>query len=358
MDEPSIMTRRASGVGVVALLLFALAGSAGCRATWTPATLAPPSALQWPFAPGAAKVVYSHAMTGIARDTSAGTVLSAVVFGSDPRADSFVLPVAVATGSDGRMAVADTGCSCVHLYLPATAKYQRLTGNERSRLTSPVGVAFDDDNRLYVSDSGGALFSFDAGGQPRFALRKVGDQDLLRPTGLVWSSSRRMLFLVDTLAHSVRGLNAAGALQRSFGGRGNGPGQLNFPTHIAESGSGELYVTDALNFRVAIFDGDGRSLGGFGHHGDGSGDIAMPKGIAVDAEGVVYVVDALFDNVQLFNRRGDFLLTLGARGTGFGEFWLPAGTFLDRQGRLYVCDTYNHRIQVFRVEKGYATGNS
>lgn len=344
--------------GTALMLALALAMYGGCRASWTPITLAPPSPMQWPFAPGDPKVTYSHALTGIARDTSAGTVLSSVVFGSDRNADSFVLPVAVATGSDGRMAVADTGCACVHLYLPETARYQRLTGTDRARMLSPVGVAFDDERRLYVADSGGLLFSFDAGGKPRFALDRVGGQQLGRPTGMAWSSSRRMLFVVDTLAHAVRGLDADGSLQMSFGSRGDGPGQLNFPTHITESPSGELYVTDALNFRIAIFDTAGRPVGSFGHHGDGSGDIAMPKGIAVDTDGVVYVVDALFDNVQLFSGRGEFLLTLGTRGRDFGQFWLPAGTFLDRTGRLYVCDTYNHRIQVFRVEKGHATGNS
>jgi DNA-binding beta-propeller fold protein YncE len=334
-------------------LLWAAAGS-GCRATWTPVTLAPPAPLQWPFAPAPARVTYSHALAGLARDAGVASVLQAVAFGRSGNDDRFVLPVAMASDREGRIAVADTGCRCVHLFSPADEAYRRLTGTEQQRLASPVGVAFADDGRLFVADSTGALFAFERSGELRFMRRESGELRWQRPTGLVWSTSRKLLYVVDTLAHSVRAVDAEGDLVFSFGSRGSEPGQLNFPTHVALAPDGEVFVTDALNFRIAIFDGDGRSTGVFGHHGDGSGDLAMPKGIAVDAAGVVYVVDALFDNVQLFDRRGAFLLTVGARGTGFGEFWLPSGAFLDGQGRFHVCDTYNRRIQVFRVENGHA----
>lgn len=346
----------ASFAACVALALVVVAGAAGCQATWTPTTAAPKTLLQWPFAPTAAKVKYGWSLTGITRDTSVGTVLESVVFGTGGSKGAFVQPVAVTTGGDGRIAVADTGCRCVHLYLPSTAKALRLSGTDRERMVSPVAVAFDDADRLYVSDSAGAVYAFDAEGKPRFVVRSAGERRLQRPTGMAWSPDRRLLYVVDTLAHGVDAFDTDGALRFSFGKRGAGDGELNFPTHIARAADGELYVTDTLNFRVAIFDADGRPTGSFGRHGDGSGDLAMPKGIAVDADGVVYVVDALFDNVQLFNRRGDFLLTLGSRGAGFGEFWLPSGAWLGEHGHLYVCDTYNRRVQVFRVESGYANG--
>lgn len=339
-------------------LTLAVTATAGCTASWTPTTVAPATALQWPLPPDAARVSYTHALTGLTRDTSVGTVMEAVVFGRDGSGDGFQLPVSFATAADGRVAVADSGCSCVHLFLPATSKYLRLVGSGSEAMVSPVGVAFDDQARLYVSDSAGALFAFDAEGKPRFVSRKAGEQPFERPTGLAWSPERSLLYVVDTKAHAVRAFDTDGGFRFSFGGRGAGEGQLNFPTHIAHAPSGELFVTDALNFRIAIFDGDGRPRGSFGRHGDGSGDFAMPKGIAVDADGVIYVVDAIFDNVQLFNRRGELLLTVGNRGVGFGEFWLPSGAFLSQRGDLYVCDTYNRRVQVFRVGNGYANATT
>lgn len=312
-----------------------------------------PAPLQWPFAPAAARVTYAHAFTGLARRTSVATALQTLAIGGGRSEGGFVLPVSTAQAKDGRVAVADIGCRCVHLYTPADSGYQRLTGDDRNRLQSPVGVAFAG-NRLFVSDSSGSLFAFDADGTLRFVQTAAAEPHWKRPTGIAWDATRNRLYVVDTLAHAVRVLDADGGLRSSLGSRGDGPGELNFPTHLAVAPDGEVFVTDALNFRIAIFDAEGQAAGSFGHHGDGSGDLAMPKGIAVDGNGVIYVVDALFDNVQLFDRRGTFLLTIGSRGTGFGEFWLPSGLSLDEHGNLEVCDTYNRRIQVFRVENAHA----
>src|SRR5688572_11877993 len=133
-------SRPASLAARIALVLTAAVVSAGCQATWTPTTAAPKSALQWPFAPAAAKVRYGWSLTGITRDTSVGTVLESVVFGTGGSSGAFVQPVAVTTGGDGRIAVADTGCRCVHLYLPRAAKALRLFGTDRERIVSPVAV--------------------------------------------------------------------------------------------------------------------------------------------------------------------------------------------------------------------------
>lgn len=342
------------------MLLLALALAAGCATTtWAPRSTAPEVALQWPFPPNPAKLTLERSFSGFATSRAAGSTLGAVLAGR-PKEDrgGFVLPVAVAIGGDGRIAVADMGRSAVHLYIPASKAYLSLVGSKQDPMASPVGVAFDDAGRLYVTDSTGRLFAFGSDGKLFFCLKQAGSEPLRRPTGIVWSSRSQMLYVVDTLANRVYAFRSSGALEFAFGERGDGSGQFNFPTHIVESPAGELYVCDALNFRVAIFDETGKPLGSFGHHGDGSGDLARPRGLAVDRDGVVYVVDGLFDNVQLFSRRGDFLLTLGKRGTGLGEFWLPSGVFLSQGGELYVADTYNRRIQVFRVAENYANAVS
>jgi DNA-binding beta-propeller fold protein YncE len=342
-----------------ALLLAFVCVASGCAPRWTLRTAQPAIALQWPYQPSKAKVTYVQSLTGLAQDKSSASVLSAIVFGADEEdRNAFVLPVAVATGSDGRIAVADMGRRCVHLYIPKQQRYVQLVGSEREAITSPVGVIFDEELRLYLSDSAGKVFVFDQDGALLFTVQKAGADTLQRPTGIAYSPRKKLLYVVDTLAHKVHAFGKKGDLAFSFGERGDGEGRFNFPTHIFWSTSGELYVTDALNFRVEIFDEQGKALGSFGRHGDGSGDLAMPKGVAVDRDGIVYVVDGIFDNVQLFNRQGDFLLTLGSRGVDFGAFWLPSGAFISESNELYVCDTYNRRIQVFRITERYADGTS
>ena len=340
-----------------ALLVGVLAVAPACAAKWTLRAVQPAIALQWPYQPSRAKLTYVRSLTGLVRDRDSLSVLRAIAVGSESEdRNAFVLPVAVATGSDGRIAVADMGRGCVHLYIPGQQRYLQLYGSERERIRSPVGLIFDEESRLYLSDSSGTVFAFGPDGTLLFTVQQAGAERLQRPTGMAYSPDGRLLYVVDTLANRVHVFGAGGAFAFSFGERGEGEGAFNFPTHLFRSGSGELYVTDALNFRVQIFDERGKALGSFGHHGDGSGDLAMPKGVAVDGDGVVYVVDGLFDNVQLFNRRGDFLLTVGRRGVDFGEFWLPSGAFISADRELYVCDTYNRRIQVFRITEGYGDG--
>ena len=376
---PSSGAPSRASAAVVAFCALALGlGFAGCSSSrFSPRVELSAVALQWPFPPNPAKLVYVGSLTGFTAKASAGSSLRALVAGKESAdRNAFVLPVAVAVGPDGRIAVADMGRRCVHLYLPEngktgaaagkasgklpqeTGRYLQLTGDPKEPIVSPVGLAFDEAERLYLTDSSGRVFGFGPQGELLWSRRAAGETPWQRPTGLAWSSERQLLYVVDTLAHRVYGLRTDGSLDFSFGGRGEGVESFNFPTHIFRSEAGTLFVTDTLNFRISAFDERGNPLGVFGRHGDGSGDLAMPKGLAADRDGVIYVVDSIFDNVQLFDRQGHFLLTLGRRGTAPGEFWLPSGIFMSASGELYVADTYNRRVQVFRIQEGYVPSGS
>ncbi len=330
----------------------------GCVSAWTLRTAQPGVSLQWPYQPNAAKITYVESLTGFSEHRRSAAVLKTFVYGKDKEdVNGFILPVAVATGPDGRIAVADMGRRCVHLFVPAGQTYLRLDGSKKEKIGSPVGVIFDDEDRLYVADSAGKVFAFAGDGRHLFTLEKTEAGPLQRPTGLAYSPVTKLVYVVDTLANRVHAMNTRGDVVFSFGERGTGGGGFNFPTHIFWS-SGKLYVADSLNFRISIFDETGKPLSVFGRHGDGSGDLALPKGIAVDKDGIIYVADSMFDNVQLFDDRGEFLLTLGRRGVDFGEMWLPSGIHISDKDELYVCDTYNRRVQVFHITERYGHGGS
>jgi len=321
---------------------------AGCSRKWVMDSQPPEAGMVWPQAPEKPRVRHLATITGF---RERGVSFKSLIFGKGE--DRIVNPVAVAAGGDGRIAVADTGSRRVHLYIPKEERYIGVFRSGSGGMMSPVGVAFDDELRLYVSDSVHDKVSvFDSGGEYLFSFEKTRDGVLKRPTGLAYDRDRKTVFAVETASHRIHAFTPKGEPLVSFGERGSGDGQFNFPTHIFRGPSGRIYVTDAMNFRVQIFDSTGKFLSAFGNHGDGSGDFSMPKGVASDGEGVIYVVDTLFDNVQLFDEKGGFLLTLGSRGTGQGEFWLPSGIFIDGGDRLYVCDTYNRRIQIFEILKG------
>ena len=348
-----LVKKCSSVILMLPVLLFA-----GCASQWTLRTENTDKVLQWPYQPDLPKVTYVMSITGFKPTGGSGSLLKTVVYGSDGAEDDVLnRPVAVSIGRDGRIAVADLGRKCVHLYVPGEGRYIRLYGDGKESLASPVGVAFDGELRLYVSDSvAGKVFVFGSDGRFLLAIQETGTGRLKRPTGIAYDSRDKLVYVADTLENRIYAFNDQGKAVFSFGERGDKDGQFNYPTHIFFSRSGDLYVTDTMNFRVEIFSAKGDFLGSFGRHGDGSGDLAMPKGIAADSDGVIYVADNLFDTVQLFDRKGTFLLNVGKRGTDFGEFWLPSGLFIDGDGLLYICDTYNARVQVFKITKGYANG--
>jgi DNA-binding beta-propeller fold protein YncE len=246
-----------------------------------------------------------------------------------------------------RIAVADPGAALVHLYDRAEGRSRRVTGCREGAFGEPVAVAFLGE-LLLVSDAVAARVEVvrDDGCEAAWTL-PTGS----RPAGIAVAPAGDRAYVADAGAHRILVYNRAGRIVSSFGRRGFGLGELNYPTWIAVDGTGDVYVTDALNFRVQIFDAAGAPRGRFGVHGDASGQLAAPKGIGVGSGGEIYLVDALFDAVQVFDRDGDYLMVFGERGRGPGRFWLPSGLAVDGE-RIYVADSYNQRIQIFRILEG------
>ncbi|MDL2717668.1 MAG: SMP-30/gluconolactonase/LRE family protein, partial [Acidobacteriota bacterium] len=214
-------------------------------------------------------------------------------------------------------------------------------------LVSLVGLAVDDGGAAYLTDSVlKKVFRLRAGSDrlERFAA----DYPFERPTGIVFNSANRNLYVVDTLASKVLAFDLSGRKVLEFGRRGQGPGELNYPTWIAADARGAIYVSDTLNFRVQSFAADGTFRFAFGSLGDGPGAFSAPKGVAVGPEGLVYVVDGRQDRVEAFSLAGEFRFAFGSSGTGPGQFWLPNGIYADERGRVYVCDYLNDRVQVFQ----------
>jgi len=257
-------------------------------------------------------------------------------------------PYGVATDSQGRIIVTDPGAHAVHIFDFDKRKYRRLEGGKED-FKSPIGVAVDDHDNIYVSDSElGKIFVFDARGKFRRYFGNVkGEGYFKRPTGLAIDSAAKRLYLTDTLKDAVYTLDLDGNILGSFGKRGDGDGEFNFPTEIAARGN-ELMVVDAMNFRVQIFDRNGAFRAKFGQFGGVTGYMFRSKGMAFDSEGDIYLADAYLDVVQVFDRTGNLLYFFGQPGNGAMEFELPTGVHIDRGDEVYVVDSLNQRVEIFR----------
>ncbi len=245
--------------------------------------------------------------------------------------------------------VSDPESHLVHRFDLEGREYRALThAGEGRAFDTPIGLALSGEDReeLLVSDRAlGTVTIFSPAGEPRTVIA-YGALD--GPVGVAVGALTRRIYVVDVPSHQVKVFEPDGRPVFRFGKRGSGPGEFNYPTHVAGDAAETIYVADSLNSRVQVFDREGRFLRSWGQRGDTPGDFSQPKGIACDRAGRVYAVDSHFENVQVFTPAGDLLLAFGREGHAPGEFWLPIGVFVDERDHVWVTDSFNHRVQVFR----------
>jgi streptogramin lyase len=192
----------------------------------------------------------------------------------------------------------------------------------------PMGLAFDADGNLYVSDwanhrirrisSSGTVTTVAGGGLPgsRGALAD-GPADVARffgPEGLT-VDAEGSIFVADTLNNRIRRISPDGIVTTIAG---SGPGtaygfdgalvdgpaetaRFNDPSDVVMDAAGVLYVTDRLNHAIRMITPDGQvsTFAGSGHPGsaDGVGQAAsfeLPNRIAIDRHGNLYVTEGRF----------------------------------------------------------------
>jgi len=330
-------------LALLAITLALFAAGCGSQPVATPPDVSAGS-LVWPSPPATPRIRYIRSFAG-PRDL--GIVKSffrrVVEALSGTTDEHFIRPTGIAE-RNGMFYVADPGAQTLWIFDLSRHRFTAVKEAGKTSLVSPVAVAARSDGAVFVADSWlKEIFLLGPEGK---LLQTVATSGLERPAALAYDDATARLYVADSVAHRII-VYRDGKRVLSWGKRGSGDGEFNYPTHLALDRSGTLLVTDELNFRIQAFDLDGKFLWKMGRHGDGSGDLAAPKGVATDSQGHVYVVDALFDAVQIFDHHGSLLLAFGDRGSGRGQFWLPGGIFISPQNRIYVADAYNQRVQVF-----------
>jgi DNA-binding beta-propeller fold protein YncE len=201
--------------------------------------------------------------------------------------------------------VSDRPTSAIYIY-DAAGTYQRaFTPPAEAKGWQPLGMTFDADGTLYVTDVGSA-------------------------PNRVW--------VIDPTGKVVRTI-----------GENDG---LAFPNDVAVDAGGYAYVTDSSNGRLMVYGTDGALVAKVGR-GTGAGNLGLPRGVAVDQAGRVYVVDTSGQAVFVYGQfkegasRLEYLGSFGTPGVANGTFAYPNGIAVDGRGRLYVADSANDRVQLW-----------
>jgi len=250
-------------------------------------------------------------------------------------------------------------------------------------LTLVDGIAVDSRGNVYISHrsknrirkidpqgtittiAGDGIAGFKGDGGP--ALKA----SLNFPAGLCLDKAGN-LFIADRNNHRIRKVDTRGIITTIAGtgkpdwGGDEGPGieaHLNFPSDLACSPDGALYISDRSNNRIRKMDTQGiiRTVAGLGP-ADFGGDFGFaedallkyPFGITLDSKGNLYIADRGNNRIRKVDSKG-IITTVAGDGTHFysGDYGpanraslaYPTGVATDDQGNLYIADRNNNRIR-------------
>jgi hypothetical protein len=140
------------------------------------------------------------------------------------------------------------------------------------------------------------------------------------------------------------------ALVRVWGVPGRDSGQIARITGLAATPDGHVVVLCLDTQRaVQIFESDGRFIRGFGVHDIGEGNFSFPSSVAVTDDGRIWVSDEIRQLVQVFDFAGRFLGAVGRVGSAPGEFLYPCALATDGKARLAVAERVSGRIQLLTI---------
>lgn len=277
-----------------------------------------------------------------------GYVLDKAIGGTGTGDGKFRTPVGVAVDRANNLYVADYDNGRIQ---KLTNDGQHITtwGGAAHRLGLTRGVALDAAGNIFVASeslhkvvripvSGGANTEWTDGG-PRGIIelpRGIG----VDPAGNVWLSDSR---------HRLLQYTNGGVFQQQIGGVHDPNNPLSFPTYIASNGT--LFVANTGHHSIY------RSAGSpIGEEGSGEGQFKDPRGVALDGAGNLYVVDSRNKRVQKFNSNGEFVLAITESQAADGFFGSIAGIAVDSLGNVFVTDETRNIIHKFRPRSAERRG--
>jgi DNA-binding beta-propeller fold protein YncE len=225
------------------------------------------------------------------------------------------------------------------------------TGKGKGEFTYPRAIDLTNDGSLFVVDKTGRIQKL----SPEGECLNIINMPLIetgKPTGLSVAPNGN-LYVADTHYHRVVIFSPEGKLIDEFGKFGQENGCFIYPTDVAFSTDGRIFVSEyGGNDRISVFTEQGDFLYCFGTPGSGSGQLARPSALCVDsARKCLYVADACNHRIAIYKLDGQLIEYIGSAGIAPGQLRYPYDLALLADGTLVVCEYGNNRLQLFGPDR-------
>jgi DNA-binding beta-propeller fold protein YncE/4-amino-4-deoxy-L-arabinose transferase-like glycosyltransferase len=247
--------------------------------------------------------------------------------------DLAVIPGLVKAGSEGQAAATIDGAfqedfeTTPYGLVAPDAQWRRVDGPV-SALTSPAAVA---RAAAAPPEAGNA---FDGGHGT--AAGQFND-----PVGIAVDAAGDV-YVADKDNHRIQQFDRSGAFVRSWGQKGELPGEFNQPHDVAVDAE-FVYVADTWNQRVQVFDHTGAHVFDI----TGTPSMSTPRAVLVK-DRLIYAVESGAGRVAVYDRSGALRQTIGVLGGDApGHLVEPVDVALDTQGDIWVVNSGNNRIEHF-----------
>ncbi len=248
--------------------------------------------------------------------------------------------------------VADTGnhqvviCDSNGMPIYRFAHYVNKNGNEIPG--EPKSIAVDDKGRIFLTDASAAfidILNYKGASIKRIYPRRQGERFdclALGPESEVYASisgEDKMIAVIDPDLRIRREitLDRIGDEHPAVSG-------------LAVDSDGTIYILDpGSKTMVQVFDTNGKYLSGFGHHDTGFDNFSFPSAIAVTPGGNLWIADALRQIVSCFSAKGEFITFVGGKGYEPGAFNYPSGLSVGGEEKLFVLERVGGRYQCFQL---------
>ena len=256
--------------------------------------------------------------------------------------DSIISPNRIAFSRSGIWAVTDGAKHCVSIFNSKDELIQVISSS-KIQFKSPKGVAYDNDNCLYVVDSGNyrvVKFDIDGNYLLQFSTKGSGSRQSSDPSGIAVHNDK--IYVADSGNCHIAVFKTDGQFCFTFGSE-----EFQGILDVSISPDNRVLVSSWSDEAIHIFTLEGERLSKFGRRGYYKTALSYPYCLAAESNGYILIAEYYNHHISVFDKEGALSYSFGSKGSFQGQFKYIEGIAVSPNGRIYISDNGNHRIQIF-----------